>query len=107
MARVLFKPAAEKDVAHLVHYFFSQSAEIASRFYAAVEDGCKQLAESPEVGEQIASCSEAIEGMRVWAVPGFRNHLIFYRPVTQGVEAVWVLHGARDWGAIIESSRDM
>ena len=106
MASVLFKPAAEKDVAHLVHHFFSQSAETASRFYAAVEDGCKQLAETPEVGGQIASSSEATSGIRVWVVPGFRNHLIFYRPLTNGVEIVRILHGARDWRTILDSPRD-
>ena len=107
MVRALFKPAAEKDVAHLVHYFFGQSAETASRFYAAVEDGCKQLAESPELGEQIATCSEATADIRVWAIPGFRNHLIFYRPVTNGAEIVRIFHGARDWGTIVESSKDL
>jgi plasmid stabilization system protein ParE len=37
-------------------------------------------------------------------VAGFSNHLIFYRPVPNGVEVVRILHAARDWLAIIESS---
>jgi toxin ParE1/3/4 len=107
MSRVTLKPAAEKDISHLVHYFFSRSVETASRFYSAVEDAGKQLAESPELGQRIASPSERIANIRVWAIPGFRNHLIFYRPLDDGVEIVRILHGARDWLAIIESSSDL
>lgn len=107
MGRVQFKPAADKDVAHLVHYFFAQSAETATRFFAAVEDTCKQLADLPELGERLESTCETILEIRVWAVPGFRNHLIFYRPIANGVEIVRVLHGARDWQAILESATDL
>lgn len=104
MGRVLLTPAAESDVAHLVHYFFSQSAEVASRFYAAVEDGCKQLAESPELGESLSTSVEALADIRRWPVPGFRNHLVFYRQVPRGIDIVRILHAARDWQAILESS---
>jgi plasmid stabilization system protein ParE len=51
MGRVFFKPAAEKDVAHLVHFLFAQSSATASQFHAAVEDTCEQLAESPQLGD--------------------------------------------------------
>jgi plasmid stabilization system protein ParE len=64
MGRVYFKPAGEKDLAHLVHFLFSQSSEIASQFHAAVEDTCGQLAESPELGGLVASDSPAIAGVR-------------------------------------------
>lgn len=103
MAQVLFKPAAERDVAHLVHYSFSQRIEVAGRFHAAIEDACKRLADSPELGGRIASDSEAVAGMRMWPVPGFRSYLIFYRPLSAGVEVVRILHGARDWLPIIEA----
>jgi toxin ParE1/3/4 len=33
---------------------------------------------------------------------GFRNHLIFYRPIDDGIEIVRVLHGARDWQNLLE-----
>lgn len=107
MAVVRLKPAAEKDVAHLVHHLFTQSADTASRFYAAVEDACSQLAESPNLGGVVDTDSEALAGVRVWGLPGFRNYLIFYRPLADGVEVVRVLHGARDWLAILELSNGL
>lgn len=104
MGRLLLKPSAEKDAAHLVHYFFSQSEELASRFYAAVEDACKQLAESPMLGGTVGLGSDGLSNIRVWAIPGFPNHLIFYRQLDDGIEVVRLLHGARDWRTILESS---
>ncbi|MBI4604738.1 MAG: type II toxin-antitoxin system RelE/ParE family toxin [Planctomycetes bacterium] len=32
---------------------------------------------------------------------GFEQHLVFYRPVEDGIEVVRVLHGARDLRAIL------
>src|SRR6185437_2461399 len=104
MARVFFKPSADQDVAHLIYFLFGQSVETASRFHAAVEDTCRQRAESPELGAVVAANPEAIAGMRLWRFAGFTNYLIFYRPIADGVEIVRVLHAARDWLTIIESS---
>jgi plasmid stabilization system protein ParE len=32
---------------------------------------------------------------------GFEKHLVFYRPVDGGVEVIRVLHGHRDWIAML------
>lgn len=82
---------------------FSQSPDTAGRFFNAIEDTCRQLAESPELGEKVATQSEATAGMRFWRIAGFTNHLLFCRRVANGVEIVRVLHAARDWRTIIES----
>ena len=42
-----------------------------------------------------------LTGLRVFPVRGFPKHLIFYRPVADGIELVRVLHGARDVAAIL------
>ena len=44
-----------------------------------------------------------LEGLRVWRIQGFEKHLIFYRPVADGIEIVRVLHGARDLDRLLES----
>jgi len=38
----------------------------------------------------------------VWPIKGFKNYLIFYRPIEQGVEIVRVLHGARDMPSVFK-----
>jgi plasmid stabilization system protein ParE len=32
----------------------------------------------------------------------FRNYLVFYRPIRDGIEVLTVLHGARDLHAVLE-----
>lgn len=56
----------------------------------------------PELGGRSGLDAKGILSIRVWADPGFRNHLIFYRPLTDGIEVVRILHGARDWVTMIE-----
>jgi plasmid stabilization system protein ParE len=37
-----------------------------------------------------------LDGIRVWPVAGFKNHLIFYRVLIDEIEVVRVIHGSRD-----------
>jgi toxin ParE1/3/4 len=48
------------------------------------------------MGRRYGFTDPEFESVRVWHVRGFRNYLIFYRPIDNGVEVVRVLHGARD-----------
>jgi toxin ParE1/3/4 len=45
--------------------------------------------------------------MRFWPVTGFRNYLVFYFPLSDGVEIVRVLHAARDWTRVLEDELDL
>ena len=40
--------------------------------------------------------------MRSWAVSGFENYLIFYRPQSEGIEVVRFVHGARDIPSLLD-----
>jgi plasmid stabilization system protein ParE len=41
-------------------------------------------------------------GLRRWRVRGFENFMIFYHPLSNGIEIVRVLHGARDIESLFE-----
>jgi len=43
-----------------------------------------------------------MSGSRVFPVRGFGKHLVFYRPVEDGIEILRVIHGARDIEALFE-----
>ncbi|MEX0866184.1 MAG: type II toxin-antitoxin system RelE/ParE family toxin [Pirellulales bacterium] len=60
------------------------------------------MAEFPLLGEICAFEQKSESALRVWQVRGFENWLIFYRPISDGVEIVRVLHGARDVVAILQ-----
>ena len=35
-------------------------------------------------------------GLRMWSIRGFENRVIFYRPTSDGIDVVRVLHASRD-----------
>lgn len=50
----------------------------------------------PLIGSAREFQNSALEGIRMWRVKSFAKHLIFYRPIKDGVEVIRVLHSARD-----------
>lgn len=60
----------------------------------ALEDAAGRLLATPRIGAERPF--GRIEGLRMWRVPGFEKHLIFYRETADGIEIIRVLHGARD-----------
>jgi plasmid stabilization system protein ParE len=57
-------------------------------------DSCKRPSKAFENPE--------LDGIRMWPIPDFPNHLIFYRLIETGVEIVRVLHSARDIALVLE-----
>jgi toxin ParE1/3/4 len=57
----------------------------------------------PRIGRLREFRKPAAAGIRSWSISGFTNHLIFFRPVEDGVEILRVIHGAQDIDAIFEA----
>lgn len=74
----------------------SGNDELGFRFLHAAEEGFEQLAHMPEMGVARQYNAPDLAGIRMWRVAGFPSHLIFYRPVEDGIEVIRVLHGKRD-----------
>jgi toxin ParE1/3/4 len=79
------------------------SLETAIRFYDAAARTFEAIADMPGIGERRETANPRLAGLRVRRIEGFEKHLIFYRPVEDGVEIVRVLHGARDIDRVLES----
>jgi toxin ParE1/3/4 len=58
------------------------------------------LASSPGIGSLCQFDKPLLEGIRVWPISGFKNYLVFYRALTDEIEVIRVLHGARDLNAL-------
>ena len=98
------RPAADRDLDDPAAYLAREaSLETALRFYDASSTTFGKLVEMPGLGERGKTSNPRLEGLRVWRIEGFENHLIFYRPVDDGIEIVRVLHGARDIDSVLES----
>ncbi len=61
-----------------------------NKYLAALDKCFHRLAENPGVGQ---SCEEIREGYRKLHEG---RHMVFYRPVSGGIEIVRVLHGSMD-----------
>ena len=99
------QPKALRDLEGQVDYFKEISIELADRFVDAIEESLRFLLANREVGQICNFIRPETVGIRVWAVHGFRNHLVFYRPTAEGIEVVRVLHGAMILKACLETSR--
>ena len=93
--RVVLRPQVPDDVASIVAYLEQHSPAAADRFVTAAFAAFDDLASMPGKGSPKHFRSARLAGIRSWSVPGFRNHLIFYRPIPDGIEVIAVTHGAR------------
>lgn len=66
------------------------------RFLEAVDLAFEQLLRMPEIGASRAWLNPRLPALRMWPIPDFPNHLIWYQPTAEGIEVVRVLHAARD-----------
>lgn len=101
---VRLRSAAENDVAAQARYLQDHSAEVAIHFLDAFDAAISLLRRSPGIGGPCRFRNAHIEGIRVWPIAGFKNHLIFYRVLPDELEIVRVLHGARDLNSIFGES---
>ena len=96
MAIVVRSPQAELDLEELAEYIARRQPRIALLFLYAAEKAFALHADFPEIGGKWTSKAPRLADLRVWRVPGFRHHLIFYRIVGEEVQVVRVLWGTRD-----------
>ena len=81
---------ARSDLDRIWDYLAQNNPAAADRLVDQIVANCFKLASNPSLGR---SRSQYVEGLRSHRV---RNYLIFYFPITGGVEIARVLHGARD-----------
>ncbi len=105
-SRVIIRPAADRDLDEQAEYYWSRSPKTAIRWYDATAETFMFLAENPLIGIMRETAKPALQGIRTWPIPGFERHIIFYRPVEEGVEVLRVIHGARDLDRILESPEE-
>ena len=78
------------------HYAREAGFRVAQRFMAQAEATFARLAAMSGMGTPYQHDHSALATLRYIPVSRFRKYVIFYRPVTDGIEVLRVLHGARD-----------
>ncbi len=97
------RPEAKRDVNELsAHLGDEGGVHLELRFLDAAEAAFSRLLEMPELGARREFRNSRLEGLRMWPIPDFPKHLIFYKPIETGIEVVRVLYGRRDLEALFE-----
>lgn len=99
---VIRHPAVIDELIDLAYYIALEDPETADRFLIACEEAFGQLARMPYLGSQRAFNKAQLQDMRMWRVKGFDKHLIFYRPIQNGIEVLHIIHSARDYGILFD-----
>ena len=101
--RILVRPAAEDDLDEQAEYLtIHGSVEVGLRFYRAAEETFQLLSGRPRLGRVVEFGSRPLTGVRMFPLKTFPEHLVFYRPVEDGIEIIRVLHGARDLKSLFQ-----
>jgi toxin ParE1/3/4 len=102
MPTVALRASARRDLIEHFTFLAEQAGiDVADRFLAAAWSSFKKLAQQPRSGPEIRLGHAQLGGLRRWRIKGFENVLIFYLPRADGISVVRVLHGARNWWAIL------
>jgi toxin ParE1/3/4 len=92
MGKVVTNAAAEADAEDIWRFVANDSSRAADRLVERFDDVAAMLADRPALGR---ARDELAQGLRSFPVG---QYLIFYRPISGGVEVARVLHGRRDIG---------
>ena len=90
MARVVRSPGAVIDMADIVEYIAVHNVTAARRLLDRFDDLFSQLAQNPEMGQRREELAPSARTMLIG------NYVVVFRPISDGVEVIRVVHGARD-----------
>lgn len=91
------------DLQSIYRYIRQDDELIARRFLDAAYDSFEFLSDNPQLGR--ARPEFAHPQLRSWRVQGFRNYLIFCRPLNDRIQIWRVLHGSRDLNQLVSDPK--
>ena len=94
--RIVTHERALRDLENRSEYIRQHNPRAALRFLDAAEATFRRLAVLPGMGTQYDPDHPALTEIRFSPITRFKNDLVFYRPLTDGIEVLRVLHGAQD-----------
>jgi toxin ParE1/3/4 len=95
MSRYILSPQANSDLTGIFDYIAKERPRAASRVVGKIIKRLESLADHPLSGEAQPKYGADTRFSTV------ENYLIIYRPRDQGIEVVRIIHGARDYDALL------
>ena len=94
--KVLFAEPAESDLEDIGDWIAANNPDRAASFVGELRQACLEIGPRPKAYPMVEHRKSDGLSRRVYG-----NYLIFYRATEEAVEIIHVLHGARDYAAII------
>lgn len=102
-SEIQIQSQARSDIVNLAVYIGRDNAGAANRFLDATDKTFAILAQQPLLGAKYATKNPRLDGMRVFRVKKFPNHLAFHFARENEIQVVRVLHGGRDLDAALNA----
>ena len=100
-ARYTVKPKADRDLDDYADYLAREAnVDVALTFLSASHESFALLAENPNIGWSSRLKNPALKTLRVFRVSTFEKMLILYRPLSESVDILRVVHGSRNLRAL-------
>jgi toxin ParE1/3/4 len=96
-ARYLVLPKADQDLEDQAFYLATEgSPTVGHRFLVSAHKTFSLLATQPRLGWCPHLNVPELKSLRLFRVSGFEKMLVLYRPLSDGVEILRVIHGSRN-----------
>jgi toxin ParE1/3/4 len=90
MPKFIHSFQAQKDLDEIWHFIALDNVVAADKLIDTLAEKCARLSSAPEMGEKRPDLGDALRCFSAG------NYVIFFRPISEGIEIVRVLHGVRD-----------
>jgi len=101
--RLVPSAQADHDTFEIACYLSEQREDLGFRFYDSIDTTYQKIIKNPLWKGVGPFRKPEARNIRICPVKGFSNYLIFYRVVSDRIEILRVLHGARNYMSIFES----
>ncbi|WP_338421724.1 type II toxin-antitoxin system RelE/ParE family toxin [Nostoc flagelliforme] len=95
-------PKASLDIDEYFAYIAQDNPDTALLFFDSVRETFAQLARMRGMSSRYPVDNLRLQGLRKWAVKGFKKYLIFYFERDESIEVVWILYAGQDIEKILE-----
>jgi len=94
--KVVLTRSAESDLLEIGNWIADDNPTRAATFLEELREACNRLADTPKA-------HPLVEGYKALGIRRrvFENYLVFYRIGPTNIEVLHILHGARDYEAIL------
>lgn len=100
--RIIITPKASSDIDEHFTYIAQDNVQAALQFFDATRETFAQIARLPGIGSLYQLKNPRLQGLRKWAVKGFKKFLIFYLEQEDSIQIVRFLYASRELPRILE-----